>query len=161
MSIFCWNCRGLGNPRTICFLKDLIVQKKPLIVFLCKTLCSQICVDYVRRLLGLTTALWLKLRVAVKVWSCFVLVILLSRYYVLALLSSIWRSELQSFEFSVLPGFTVSQVDNIDTALGTIFVFWQVNLSFLGVSLEILITFWIKMTKNVVFFTRCGSFRFL
>ncbi|XP_062103848.1 uncharacterized protein LOC133814961 [Humulus lupulus] len=40
MSIFSWNCRGLGNPRAVQFLKDIICQKKPNFVFLCETLCK-------------------------------------------------------------------------------------------------------------------------
>ena len=52
MSILCWNCRGLGNPRVIQFLKDIIGQKKPNIVFLCETLCKKERVEAVKRAIG-------------------------------------------------------------------------------------------------------------
>lgn len=52
MSILCWNCRGLGNPRVVQFLKDIIGQKKPNIVFLCETLCKKEKVEAVKRAIG-------------------------------------------------------------------------------------------------------------
>uniref|UniRef100_A0A803PDL7 Reverse transcriptase domain-containing protein n=1 Tax=Cannabis sativa TaxID=3483 RepID=A0A803PDL7_CANSA len=52
MNILSWNCRGLGPPWTIQFLKDLVGQKKPMIVFLCETLCDKKKVEIVSRQLG-------------------------------------------------------------------------------------------------------------
>ncbi|XP_062088747.1 uncharacterized protein LOC133795307 [Humulus lupulus] len=52
MSILSLNCRGLGNPRVIQFLKELVSQKKPSCIFLCETPCSRERVEYVRCLLG-------------------------------------------------------------------------------------------------------------
>jgi exonuclease III len=37
MSILCWNCRGLGNPRTVRDLCRLVKEKKPNLVFLIET----------------------------------------------------------------------------------------------------------------------------
>jgi hypothetical protein len=37
MSILCWNCRGLGNPRTVRDLCRLVKEKKPKLVFLIET----------------------------------------------------------------------------------------------------------------------------
>ncbi|TYH28269.1 hypothetical protein ES288_A02G130600v1 [Gossypium darwinii] len=37
MKIFCWNCRGVGNPATVRELKQLLVANGPNIVFLCET----------------------------------------------------------------------------------------------------------------------------
>ena len=37
MSTLSWNCRGLGNPRAIRALKDIIKVKGPKIVFLMET----------------------------------------------------------------------------------------------------------------------------
>ncbi|KAK8299706.1 hypothetical protein V6Z12_D05G339400 [Gossypium hirsutum] len=37
MKIFCWNCRGVGNPATVRELKQLLVANGPDIVFLCET----------------------------------------------------------------------------------------------------------------------------
>ena len=51
MSNLSWNCRGLGNPRGIQFLKDIIIHKKPNFVFLCETLCIVVRIDQVKRLL--------------------------------------------------------------------------------------------------------------
>lgn len=38
MSVLSWNCRGLGSPRTIHFIKEITQQKKPNIIFLSETL---------------------------------------------------------------------------------------------------------------------------
>lgn len=37
MSCLAWNCRGLANPRAIRFLKEIIHQLRPNIVFLSET----------------------------------------------------------------------------------------------------------------------------
>jgi exonuclease III len=37
MSIFSWNCQGLGNLRTVRELRRLVKEKKPNIVFLMET----------------------------------------------------------------------------------------------------------------------------
>ena len=37
MSTLSWNCRGLGNPRTVQELVDLVSTKKPKMVFLMET----------------------------------------------------------------------------------------------------------------------------
>lgn len=41
MSIISWNCRGLGTLWTVQFLKDIIIQKKPKIVFFVKFYAKQ------------------------------------------------------------------------------------------------------------------------
>lgn len=38
MSCLSWNCRGLGSPRTVRVLKDLLRVHKPVFVFLMETL---------------------------------------------------------------------------------------------------------------------------
>lgn len=52
MSTLAWNYRGLGNPRAVQFLKDMVIQKKPQLIFLCETLCMKEKVDKVRDLVG-------------------------------------------------------------------------------------------------------------
>uniref|UniRef100_A0A803NZS4 Reverse transcriptase n=1 Tax=Cannabis sativa TaxID=3483 RepID=A0A803NZS4_CANSA len=52
MSIFSWNCHGLGNPWAIQFLKDLVIQKQPKVVFLCETLSRTEVLERVRVSLG-------------------------------------------------------------------------------------------------------------
>ena len=37
MSAICWNCRGLGNPRTIGTLQKSILEEDPTLVFLMET----------------------------------------------------------------------------------------------------------------------------
>jgi exonuclease III len=37
MSILSWNCRGLGNPRTVRDLHRLVKEKHPSLVFLMET----------------------------------------------------------------------------------------------------------------------------
>ncbi|XP_060968346.1 uncharacterized protein LOC133035920 [Cannabis sativa] len=36
-----WNCRGLGPTQNIQFLKELVAQKMPKVIFLCETLCNK------------------------------------------------------------------------------------------------------------------------
>lgn len=38
MNCLGWNCRGLGNSRTVCCLRDLIKTRNPDFVFLSETL---------------------------------------------------------------------------------------------------------------------------
>lgn len=47
-----WNCRGLGAPRTIQFLQELVLRKRPNFIFLCETLCKKVKVEKIRSLLG-------------------------------------------------------------------------------------------------------------
>ncbi|KAE8657927.1 hypothetical protein F3Y22_tig00116976pilonHSYRG00123 [Hibiscus syriacus] len=37
MTIFCWNCRGLGNPATVRELRRMISKKDPMLVFVSET----------------------------------------------------------------------------------------------------------------------------
>jgi hypothetical protein len=37
MRIMCWNCRGIGQPRTVQELVRLIREYKPILVFLSET----------------------------------------------------------------------------------------------------------------------------
>ncbi|XP_030498113.2 uncharacterized protein LOC115713770 [Cannabis sativa] len=48
MNVLSWNCHGLGNPWAIQFIKDLIVQKKPNLVFLCETLSKKETIEKLR-----------------------------------------------------------------------------------------------------------------
>ncbi|KAM6584214.1 hypothetical protein CsatB_011216 [Cannabis sativa] len=41
MNVLSWNCRGLGNQRTVQFLKELVFQKRPDFIFLCETKCHK------------------------------------------------------------------------------------------------------------------------
>lgn len=41
MSTLSWNCRGLGQPRTVRILAELVRSKKPMFIFLIETLCSR------------------------------------------------------------------------------------------------------------------------
>lgn len=34
MSLLGWNCRGMGNPRAVRFLKETISQYRPCLIFL-------------------------------------------------------------------------------------------------------------------------------
>ncbi|XP_060965524.1 uncharacterized protein LOC133034451 [Cannabis sativa] len=52
MSLLSWNCRGLGNPRIVQFLKEIVFQKKPNVVFLCETICKTDKINIVKRALG-------------------------------------------------------------------------------------------------------------
>ncbi|XP_074375401.1 uncharacterized protein LOC141717203 [Apium graveolens] len=52
MSNLAWNCRGLGNPRVVQFLKDMVIPKKRQVIFLCETLCMKEKVEKVRHLIG-------------------------------------------------------------------------------------------------------------
>jgi len=52
MNMLSWNCRGLGNPRTVLDLFQMVKDKKPSFVFLIKTLCSKQCMEWIRVKLG-------------------------------------------------------------------------------------------------------------
>lgn len=51
MNNFSRNFCGLQNPRAVQFLKDLIIQKKPIFIFLCETLSCKNTLVSIRRLL--------------------------------------------------------------------------------------------------------------
>ncbi|KAK6151882.1 hypothetical protein DH2020_014517 [Rehmannia glutinosa] len=53
MSIISWNCRGLGNPRTIQELRGFIRNKAPKLVFLCETKCKASVVDKLKHSLNM------------------------------------------------------------------------------------------------------------
>ncbi|TYG71121.1 hypothetical protein ES288_D05G368800v1 [Gossypium darwinii] len=50
MKIFCWNCRGVGNPATVRELKQLLVANVPDIVFLSETKIHANDLSYIRTL---------------------------------------------------------------------------------------------------------------
>ncbi|XP_059451003.1 uncharacterized protein LOC132181787 [Corylus avellana] len=52
MSIMSWNCRGLGNPRTVRDLCRLVKVKKPEMVFLMETIMGKTKMERIRRRLG-------------------------------------------------------------------------------------------------------------
>ncbi|XP_074342861.1 uncharacterized protein LOC141680570 [Apium graveolens] len=45
MSILGWNCHGLGTPWAFQFLKEIVLQKKPDLVFISEILCKQVTVE--------------------------------------------------------------------------------------------------------------------
>uniref|UniRef100_A0A803Q3T6 PHD finger protein ING n=1 Tax=Cannabis sativa TaxID=3483 RepID=A0A803Q3T6_CANSA len=45
MKMISWNCRGLGPSRNVQFLKELVAQKRPNVIFLCETLTNKVKVD--------------------------------------------------------------------------------------------------------------------
>ncbi|XP_042950158.1 uncharacterized protein LOC122282274 [Carya illinoinensis] len=49
MNLLSWNCRGLGNPQTVSFLKLLVKEKSPSMIFLMETKCGKERVEAVRR----------------------------------------------------------------------------------------------------------------
>jgi hypothetical protein len=52
MSLLSWNCRGLGNPRTVRDLCQLVEEKKPRFLFLMETRIQQNRMQVVRNKLG-------------------------------------------------------------------------------------------------------------
>lgn len=54
MSIISWNCRGLGNPRTVQVLLDLVNNKKPNFVFLIETRCTSDKLSYLKTRMQMT-----------------------------------------------------------------------------------------------------------
>jgi ribonuclease HI len=48
MNVLSWNCRGLGNPRTVRILRRLVRKKKPDVVFLMETKLVSQTMEYVR-----------------------------------------------------------------------------------------------------------------
>lgn len=52
MSCLSWNCRGLGNPRAVSFLKEIVREKRPSFIFLIETLCYRNKIEEIKNLLG-------------------------------------------------------------------------------------------------------------
>ncbi|XP_050232160.1 uncharacterized protein LOC126680912 isoform X1 [Mercurialis annua] len=54
MNSLVWNCRGLNNPRAVQVLRDLILQVRPVIVFLIETISSKVTIERIGRSMGFT-----------------------------------------------------------------------------------------------------------
>ncbi|XP_042974832.1 uncharacterized protein LOC122306468 [Carya illinoinensis] len=52
MKILAWNCRGLGNPRTVRYLNLLVKEKSPTMIFLMETKCMKVRIEEVCNMLG-------------------------------------------------------------------------------------------------------------
>jgi exonuclease III len=52
MSIISWNCRGLGNPRTVHDLNQMVREKKPSFLFLIETISRKQRMEWIRVKLG-------------------------------------------------------------------------------------------------------------
>ncbi|XP_042982759.1 uncharacterized protein LOC122311987 [Carya illinoinensis] len=52
MNLLSWNCRGLGNPRTVQDLYRMVEEKRPKVIFLIETKANASRLDGVRRRLG-------------------------------------------------------------------------------------------------------------
>ncbi|KAG8482422.1 hypothetical protein CXB51_024366 [Gossypium anomalum] len=50
MKFFCWNCRGLGNPKTVQELKKLLVATNLDVIFICETKLHSNSLSYVHNL---------------------------------------------------------------------------------------------------------------
>ncbi|XP_042988754.1 uncharacterized protein LOC122316289 [Carya illinoinensis] len=62
MNLLSWNCRGLGNPQTVSFLKLLVKEKNPSMIFLMETKCGKGRLEEVRRILGFESCLTVESR---------------------------------------------------------------------------------------------------
>lgn len=51
MSVLSWNCRGIGLPSNIQFLKDVVFQERPSFIFLCETIDNKGKIECLRRAL--------------------------------------------------------------------------------------------------------------
>ncbi|XP_042964722.1 uncharacterized protein LOC122298944 [Carya illinoinensis] len=56
MKLLAWNCRGLGNPRTVRELHLLVKEKVPQVVFISETKCNREKVEKIRNRLGLANS---------------------------------------------------------------------------------------------------------
>ncbi|KAK1398276.1 hypothetical protein POM88_008139 [Heracleum sosnowskyi] len=52
MNVLSWNCRGVGRPRNVQFLSDVVRQEKPGVVFLCETLAKKSKMEWVQLKIG-------------------------------------------------------------------------------------------------------------
>lgn len=52
MSTLSWNCRGVGLPWNVRFLKDVVWREKPTFIFLCETIGRKDKLEGIRRHLG-------------------------------------------------------------------------------------------------------------
>lgn len=51
MRILCWNCRGVGNPRAVNAMEDLVLNYKPSILFLMETKVHGVRMNQIKNLL--------------------------------------------------------------------------------------------------------------
>jgi hypothetical protein len=52
MILLSWNCRGIGHPRKVRDLHQMVRERRPTFVFLMETICSKQHMDNIRRKLG-------------------------------------------------------------------------------------------------------------
>ncbi|XP_074342276.1 uncharacterized protein LOC141679766 [Apium graveolens] len=52
MNVLSWNCRGVGRPRKVQFLFNIVRQEQPYLVFLCETIAVKSKLEYVQNKLG-------------------------------------------------------------------------------------------------------------
>lgn len=52
MSLLSWNCPRFGNLQIVQFLKEIVFQNNPEVIFLCETLCKKEKVEQVKHGLG-------------------------------------------------------------------------------------------------------------
>ena len=62
MNSLCWNCRGIGNPRTVFALRDYVRRRNPRIVFLSETKSKNRRMEKVKFNLGFTNGLYVPSR---------------------------------------------------------------------------------------------------
>jgi NADPH-dependent 2,4-dienoyl-CoA reductase/sulfur reductase-like enzyme len=58
MNLLSWNCCGLGNPRVVRDLCQVIKEKKPNIMFLMETKCRKVIMEMIRISWGSPVCLW-------------------------------------------------------------------------------------------------------
>lgn len=61
MNFLCWNYQGLGNTRTIRFLKDLLrAHNNPHILFISETICNELFIEFIKVSLGFSACFFVE-----------------------------------------------------------------------------------------------------
>ena len=133
MTSLCWNCRGIGNPRTVYALREYLRRWNPKLVFLSETKLKSRRMEKVKYKLGFSNGLFVSSRGRRAALLCSGLVIL---FWILKATQTITLMRLLSILAMVFcggsPGFMGIQRLILGKILGNSFLFSIVNIIFPG-----------------------------
>ena len=131
MTSLCWNCRGIGNPRTVYALREYLRRWNPKLVFLSETKLKSRRMEKVKYKLGFSNGLFVSSRGRRAALLCSGLVIL---FWILKATQTITLMRLLSILAMVFcggsPGFMGIQRLILGKILGNSFLFSIVNIIF-------------------------------
>ena len=131
MTSLCWNCQGIGNPRTVYALREYLRRWNPELIFLSETKLKSRRMEKVKYKLGFSNDLFVSSRGRRAALLCSGLVIL---FWILKATQTITLMQLLSILAMVFcggsPGFMGIQRLILGKILGNSFLFSIVNIIF-------------------------------